>query len=114
MRKTHFRSSATIQKYLNAHQESGLTVERFCKKHQLATSTFWNWRKRFSLDSKNKQAIRFIQIQPVPVIAPPSIEIRTGPLSITINNGCEETTIRTVLAVAMDCCSDHKSSSHDA
>jgi len=37
MGKTNIRSKAAVEKYLTAQRESGLTVERFCKRHHIVS-----------------------------------------------------------------------------
>jgi len=99
MGKTNIRSKAAVEKYLTAQRESGLTVEHFCKRHHIALSTFWNWRKRFKAKPDKQPAARFVRILPVPVAPSPEIEIRTGPFAITISAGCDPQLLRNVLSV---------------
>lgn len=112
MGKAVFRSSATIQKYLKAQRESGLTAERFCKRRHLAISTFWNWKRRFKQHDEGKlkeKEARFVKLVPVDISAPPSMEISTGPFKINIPGNCDERFIRRVLSVAADLCSSRRS-----
>lgn len=99
MGKTNIRSKAAIEKYLTAQRESGLTVECFCKRHHIALSTFWNWRKRFKATPDKQSAARFVKIVPVPVTSSTAIEIRTGPFAITISAGCDPELLRNILSV---------------
>jgi hypothetical protein len=45
-RRLHFYTKAEIAGHINKQRTSGLSVDRYCEQAGLASSTFWNWRKR--------------------------------------------------------------------
>ena len=105
MGKSVKRSRASIEKYLKTQPLSGLTVERFCKKHHIAVSTFWNWRKKFRNIPEEQTPAQFVKLMPLPVTTTPAIELRTGSFMITIPFGSDESSFRSILTIVMDICS---------
>ena len=102
------RSRASIEKYLKAQPQSGLTVERFCKRHHIAVSTFWNWHKKYGTISDAPKPAPFVRLAPISVTDTPAIELRTGSFTIKVPCGGDESSIRSILTVVMDICSERE------
>jgi hypothetical protein len=99
------RPRASIEKYLKAQPQSGLTVEQYCKKHHIAVSTFWNWRKKFREISDRQTSAQFVKLLPVQLATTPAIELRTSTFTISIPFGSDESSLRSILTIVMDICS---------
>ena len=67
-----------IVKLIEAQKDRGLTINAFCKKHQIPISTIWYWRKQFSGKTKNKGST-FVKVLPVSIMQPSAIEVKIGP-----------------------------------
>jgi hypothetical protein len=67
MRKTNSEWQAIFQQ----HKDSGLAIEAFCKKHKLATSSFYKYRKLLSKERPFIQA----RVVPHPVEAKHGVDL---------------------------------------
>ena len=68
-------------------QSSELSIVDFCKKHRLATSSFYKFRGRLQQDSSSK----FIKASKSAIDATiqPSVSIRLGEVSLSFSTPCE-------------------------
>ncbi len=69
---------------------SGLSVDTFCKQHGLATSTFFNWARRFKVGSPSTTEeanadAAFVELEASP--APRTTEADASPIELMLPSG---------------------------
>ena len=81
---------------VNEHRASGLSVDAFCKQQGLATSTFFNWARRFKSEPTSAAAQASADAAFVELEAPPASPITkadasatsaTSPIELVLPNG---------------------------
>lgn len=87
MRKVRFRKRTDILNHLNSQRDSGKTVEGYCLEHGIASSTFFNWRKKYL--SSLKPVVETVSFGHVTVLpsSDQCIEIRNKDLTVLIPAG---------------------------
>lgn len=94
---------------LARQRASGLSIQRFCQKEDLASATFFCWKRRISQDSSSSMgagqpAVGFARIVPDPssVLASSQIEIvLPGDRRIRLAGRVDKTMLADVLGVLM-------------
>ena len=81
---------------VDEQRASGLSVDAFCKRRGLATSTFFNWRRRFKSEPTSAVAQASADATFVELEAPPASPITkadastpstTSPIELVLSNG---------------------------
>lgn len=67
MRKNTFRSPSQIKHHLEEQRNSGVSISKYCRLHRIKSSTFWNWRKKYTEEAGIKVA-QFAQVIPVVMV----------------------------------------------
>ena len=109
MSKLVIRSSTEILHHLNAQKKSDLTVPAYCKRHRIALSSFWYWRKRYKKEisgRKNKNSKKRPSIIKVAELAPACsrtpVSVSVGCAKVDILPGCDSETVSTVFSALLD------------
>lgn len=77
------RSQEQWRTIINEQQASGLTIIDYCREHQLATSSFYVFRKKLGITSN--RFVRTKVTQKIELIADhPSIELTFGKATLTL------------------------------
>ena len=102
---------------IERHRASGQTAVQFCKKAGVSTASFYTWKRRLNAEvaatrrkthpggqRKKEPPAQVASLVPVQVVADPSasdapVEVHLpGAVMLRIGPGCEEQTLRVVLA----------------
>ena len=90
------RSHEQWRTILNEQQTSGLTIIDYCREHQLATSSFYVFRKKLGITSNS--FVRTQVTQQVEVITPqPLIELTLGKATLRLPSSTSATYLGQVL-----------------
>ena len=90
------RSQEQWQTILNEQQTSGLTIIEYCREHQLSTSSFYVFRKKFGLASSS--FVRAKVTQQIELIAHQQpIELTLGKAKLTFPSSISATYLGQVL-----------------
>lgn len=90
---THRRRGATFwRRTLTEHQRSGLTQLEFCRRNELALSTFQYWRRRLrsvDVETETDVSTDFVEVavRPVAVRARPDATDSSDGFELTFPNG---------------------------
>ncbi|MFP4596571.1 IS66 family insertion sequence element accessory protein TnpA [Ralstonia sp.] len=85
------RSRQRWRELVDEQRASGLSVDAFCKRHGLATSTFFNWARRFKTEapSEAEQAspdvADFVEFEAPPV--PRTTAAEASPIELVLPSG---------------------------
>lgn len=61
-RRRQLRSKTEILELLEQQQQSGLTIQAFCKEQSIPSGSFHNWKKKISTVNKESSAFAPVQI----------------------------------------------------
>ena len=64
-----------IREHLSNFEKSGLTVDSYCTKADIATSTFWYWRKKYGSEFPAKPLVPFLRLPTAPITGASLFEI---------------------------------------
>ena len=95
---------------VNEHRASGLSVDAFCKQQGLATSTFFNWARRFKTEAPSvmaqasPDAADFVELEaplaPTTVAEAPPIElVLPSGLVLRVRHGFDRRVLKQVVEV---------------
>ena len=87
---------------IKAHKASGLTVDEYCKQHNISRSAYFYWLRRIKEEALSQAG--FVEIPPVNAVAEKSffdtqMIIKSGATEICINNNTPSDLITRVLEV---------------
>ena len=79
------RSPSQWQKHIDNQQTSGLTIDAYCQKHQLATSNFYYWRKKLTPPVASTTEPVETDWVAIPTVSPPLPQDNVSPSKITLS-----------------------------
>ena len=99
-RRKQFHTPEEIRAHLSNHKRSGLTVDAYCTKANIATSTFWNWRKKYRPDITALPKVPFLRLPVAPAPGTSVFEvILPNNIHIKVPSGFDRKTLEALIAV---------------
>ena len=87
------------EEIIEQHQQSGKTIQEFCKDIGIHPNTFYKHRKKFSRRQVEAGAPEVVEIKPAATSSSGPIILQTKKFMISISNGFDESQLKSVLKV---------------
>jgi hypothetical protein len=89
-----------IREHLSNYKKSGLTVDAYCSKANIAVSTFWNWHRKYRSGFPAKSAIPFLRLPTAHLSGASQFEIVfANNTRLKVPSGFDPDSLKTLIAV---------------
>jgi hypothetical protein len=99
-RRIKFHTAHEIQTHLSNQKKSGLSIDAYCSRANVAVSTFCNWRKKYRFQSIQPSQVPFLQIPAASSTDRALFEVQFANKTVLkVPSGFSEDTLKTLITL---------------